>query len=277
MRRFFPLLLIPFITGLTSCTTEFKLAREFQSHHPDFMLHLTPPGFLYKYNHKGELIEGFGSLSPAGQDSALFWSSAFVRHVNDSIFQEVYVNSFIDELRNLEFTVYLGHDADSLLLLQPQSYELNIAQLQLDEYLYPYEDQDYFYDTLFYKKFNLAAMDFSVWLELKKIGVSGKPGTVLFSSHMATDDLEGEFLLDPFRQDVKYSYRIDSLEISDLYDIAGLLGKVHASYLYDFFMNQYIAFHYPPNFSPQLYYHYNRLRNNLIPVDDERFDVIEGN
>lgn len=274
MRALLPSILVLLAAGFSSCTTEYKLAREFRTDPPKFYLHVTPPGMLYKYNHKGEVIGGFDGMSAPQQDSALYYSSKLIQFISDSVFLQNYMNAFLDEIRNLNFTVYLGDEADSFLISQPQSYELSMAQIQIDEYFFPYEDQEYFYDTLFFKRIDLCAIDFSVWFELSKIGRSGKSNTVLYASHMATDDMEGEFLLDPFRQDVKYSYRIDSLEVNDLYDIATFLGNIHASYLYDFFLNQYIAFHYPQGFRPQGYYHYNRFRNNFYPVEEERFEVL---
>jgi len=275
MQRGISYILIILVAGFTACTPEYKLAKEFRANPPEFFLHVTPPELLFKYNHKGEMVEDFKQMSTIQQDSALFYSSGFVQYINDSLFLENYVNGFLDELRNLQFAVYIGHEADSFLLRQQQSYELSIAQVQLDEYFYPYEDEEYYYDTLFYKKFDLDAVDFSVWLELSKIGGSNSVRTILYSSHMASDNLEGEFLFDPFRKTVKYSYTIDSLEVEDINNIAVFLGKVHASYLYDFFLNQYISFHIPQGFTPEVYYHYNRFRNSFVPVEDERFDLLD--
>ncbi|MBC8457644.1 MAG: hypothetical protein H8D67_06585 [Deltaproteobacteria bacterium] len=277
MQKGFSYMLIILVAGFTACTPEYKLAKEFRENPPGFFLHVIPPELLYKYNHKGEIIEGFNRMNTIQQDSALFYSSGFIQFINDSVFLENYVNGFLEELRNLKFTVTIGHEVDSLLLRQPQSYELSIAQIQVDEYFYPYEDQELFYDTLFYKNFDLDAIDFSVWLELSKLGGSKNAKAILYSSHMASDDLEGEFMFDPFRQDVKYSYRIDSLEVDDIYNIAAFLGKVHASYLYDFFLNQYISFHIPQGFRPQVYYHYNRFRNSFVPVEEERFELLDAN
>lgn len=270
-------ILITLVAGVTSCTPEYKLAKEFRDNPPEFYFHVTPPGLLFKYNHKGEVVEDLNKMSAREQDSALFFSSSFVRYINDSIFLENYVNGFLDELRKLKFTVFIGHQADSFLLNQQQSYEINIAQIQVDEYFYPYEDKEYFYDTLFYKKFNLEAVDFSVWIELSKMAGDNPNKTILYSSHMASDNLEGEFFVDPFRQDVKYTYTIDSLKVEHLDDFATYLGKVHASYLYDFFMNQYIAFNIPKGFQPQVYFHFNRYRNSFIPVDEERFELLDSN
>jgi len=267
-----------FIMGsFNSCTLEYKLAKEFQVDPPDFHLLVKPQAHLFKYNHKGEAIDDFEEMTNSLQDSALYASSFFIQHIDDSIFLEKYVNGFIDELRKLDISVYLGEGAESVLMLQPQSYVVDIVQLQLDEYFYPYEDQEYFYDSLYSKSFNLNAIDFSAWFELEKLKSSRKQKTVLYSSHMASDDFAGSFMVDPFRQDVTYSYAIDSLAIADIYEIAGYLGKVHASYLYDFFLNQYIAFNLPQGFKPEVYYNYNRFRDIFIPIDEERFDVLDSN
>lgn len=276
MRRLLCYCLILLVAGVTACTPEYKLAKEFRANPPGFYFHLDPPALLFKYNHKGELIEDLNKMTPEQQDSALFFSSSFIQYINDSTFLENYVNGFLNELRNLQFPVYIGNEADSFLMSQPQSYEIDIVQIQLDEYFYPYEDEEYFYDTLFYKKFDLDAVDFSVWVELSKFNHSSNLKTVLYSSHMASDNLEGEFILDPFRQQVKYSYTVDSLSVGDLNDIATLLGKVHASYLFDFLLNQYIAFHIPKGFQPQVYYHYNRFRDSFVPVEEERFELLDS-
>ncbi|MBN1199802.1 MAG: hypothetical protein JXA23_10655, partial [Bacteroidales bacterium] len=125
--------LILLVAGITACTPEYKLAKEFRATPPDFYFHLDPPAFLYKYNHKGEMIEDLQKMNPEQQDSALFFSSTFVQYINDSAFLEKYINGFLNELRSLQFPVYIGHDADSFLMSQPQSYEIDLTQIQLDE------------------------------------------------------------------------------------------------------------------------------------------------
>ena len=263
---------------LHGCTPEYQLARSFRDHPPAFHLLVKPPLVLYSFNHKGEVVEGFGTLSEQQQDSALFASSNFIREISDSIFLEQYVNHFVEESRKLGFTVYLGEEeAKPILDTCYQAYIVNMAQLQVDEYYYPVEEKEYFFDTLFYKRFDLNALDFSVWLELNNWRNRGRAGTTLYSSNTMTDDFEGAFIMDPFQTGVKYRYAIDSLTVKDVYDIAGYLGRIHASYLYDFFLNQYILFHFSGNFTPQVYYHFNRFRDTFTPVEDERFDILNTN
>jgi hypothetical protein len=232
---------------------------------------------VLKYNHKGELVEGFDSLSRQQQDSALWAGSTYVQYLRDSILLENYMSNFISELRLLGFDVYLYELHDSIIRKKPQSYLLDIPQMQLDEYLYPLRDEDEFLDTVYFKTINLNAVDYSCWFELRKAVSESNRKALLYASSTAYDSFDGRFFNDPFTGLVRYRYTIDTLVVNDLYDMAAYLGKKHAGYLYDFFLNQYIARNMPEGIDFNEYYHYNRNRKNLTPVyDDERFEVLNS-
>jgi hypothetical protein len=252
-----------------------KIGKTFIESPPPIQILLFPPDDLFKYNHKGEDIAGFDSLTAAQQDSALEASSRFVGGVDDSAFLENYVNSFLGELRKLGFTVYLPEVADTLLKLQPQVYVLNMAQLQLDEYYYPFEDDIVFYETRYIKSFELNAVDFSVWYEISKMNSANPKKTLLYATHSMTDGVDGSFFLEPFTDEVRYRYSIDSISVQDVQTMALNLGKRHASYLYDFFLNQYIAYHMPEGEIPYWYYHYNRYTRTLEPTEDDLFQILD--
>jgi hypothetical protein len=194
--------------------------------------------------------------------------------VDDSLFLENYVNNFLSELRKLGFTVYLPEAVDSLLKEQPQVYVLNMAQLQLDEYYYPFEDKTVYYETIYSKSLELNAVDFSVWYEVSKMNSANPKKTLLYATHSMTDGVDGSFFLDPFTDDVKYRYTIDSISVADIQTMALNLGKRHASYLYDFFLNQYVAYHMPEGEVPYSYYHYNRFTHRLETVEEDRFQIL---
>ncbi len=261
---------------ISSCSVDKKIGMAFVESPPPIQFLLFPPAELYKFNHKGEEIPGFDSLSGARQDSALFYSSKFVQNINDSAFLEKYVNSFLDEIRKLGFTIYLPEVVDTLLKGQPQVYTLNMAQLQVDEYTYSYDDEAVFYETRYIKTVDLDAIDFSVWYEVTKMNTERPHKTVLYATHTMTDGFDGSFVLDPFSDDVRYRYRVDSISMDDVMTMAFNLGKKHAGYLYDFFLNQYIAYHMPKGETPYWYYHYNRYTGKLVPVEDEEFQVLDG-
>ena len=260
---------------LASCTMEKKLAQTFVKTPPEINIQLFTPDILFKFNHKGEEIEGFNALTDAQQDSALYASSKFMQYVNDSIYLERYLNNFINELRALGFNVFLDNSVDSFLQRQPQSYVVNISQLQLDEYIFPLEDSEPFDDTVYFKSFKLNAVDASTWFELSKINTPNPKKTVIYSSFTSSDGFDGNFVINSFTLNVQYKYKIDSLRLKDIYELSVYAGKKDASYLFDFFMNQYIAYYLPKGTEPQNFLHYNRFNKSLTPAEDERFEILQ--
>ena len=259
---------------ITSCLPEQRMAETFVKKTPEIRLLVVPPEYIYKYNHKGELVEDFERMTDRQQDSALLYSSRYVQRISDSILLENYINQFVGELRKANFDVFLPAEVDSFLVDRTQAYTVNISQIQLDEYLYPLEDKESFNDTLYYKKFDLNAMDFSVWVELSKVTSEKPKKTVLYDSQSAFDNFDGHFIQDPWSNQVHYKYHIDSLELVDIYDMAKYLGRKHGEYLFDFFMNQWVLYNLPQVPGDLYYFHYNRKRNFLEPTDDDRFDIL---
>jgi hypothetical protein len=264
------------LAGLVSCLPEQKLARNFVKSAMKIRLMVTPPDYVYKYNHKGEGIEGFSELNEAAQDSALLASSDFIQYLSDSLILETYVNRFIGELRKAGFEVYLPDQMDAFLSDQSQAYMVNLAQIQLDEYYYPYTDKETIDDSTYVKKINLNAVDMSVWIELSKANASKPRKTILYNSQTAYDDFQGLFKSDGWTGTVRYIYKLDSLTVANVYDMVKYLGEKHGEYLFDFFMNQWVAFSMPPDQYINYYYHYNRRQNILEVTEDERFEILPG-
>ncbi len=259
---------------LPSCLPEQKVGRNFVRSAATLNLMVNPPALVFKYNHKGEMIAGFDSLSEAGQDSALWENSIYIRRLSDSLLLESYVNAFISELRALGFNVLLGPNPDSAFQAGAQSYIVDVAQLQVDEYIYPLEDEQTILDTVYVKKVNLNAIDFSGWFELYKSRKQPVNKTLLYSSATIYDSFEGQYFTDLFSSAVRYSYRLDTIAIGDIYDMSRYLGSKHAGYLFDYFMNQYILQNMPDGLEPIDYFHFNRQKNSIMPARDEQFEVL---
>jgi len=256
---------------------EKELADNFIKKLPEIDIQLFSPDMVYKYNHKGETIKGFDTLTPVQQDTILFSHSKYIQFVKDSIFLDRYVNSFIDELRILGFKVFVDNSIDSVLLTRPQAYVVNFAQIQLDEYLLPFEDSETIDETTYYKTMELNAADLSSWVELSKLNAVKPAKTILYSSFSASDGFNGRFYYDPFSYNVRYKYKVDSLKLKDVYELSSFAGKRNASYLFDYFMNQYITYKLPDGEDPIDYFHYNRFQHSIAPAGDERFDVLDNN
>lgn len=262
------------LVWLPSCLPEQKLAKSFIQSRQVFNLMVTSPGIVHKFNHKGETIKEFSSMDSLERERALWYGSQFIRYVSDSILLENYMNAFIDELRLLGMNVFLETTADSFNTSHPQSYMVNLAQIQLDEYIYPLQDEVEYYDSVYVKNININAVDFSCWIDLNKAGIPNPRTTVLYATSTAYDAFDGRFYADPFSGQVRYRYSIDTLKAGELHELSSMLGKKHAGFLYDFFMNQYIGHHLPDGYDPLDYYHYNRKRDALVPAYEDRFEVL---
>ena len=261
---------------IPSCTIERKLGKEFLTQAPQISIEVFTPETLYKFSHKGEKIPGFDSLSGPQQDSALFASSRYIRFVDDSTFLDKYVNSFIDELRAIGFRVFVDSNVDTILRTEPQAYVVNMSQVQLDEYIQPYEDSEPVGDTVFYKSFELNAVDVSSWFELNKYNAVKPVKTVLYSSFTASDGFTGNFILNNFNMNLQYRYKIDSLKLNDIYDLASFSGRRYANYLFDYFMNQYISYQMPEGMEILGYLHYSPSRKTFNFTDEEKFEVLKS-
>jgi hypothetical protein len=259
-----------------SCTMERKLGKEFLTQTPQICIELYTPETLYKFSHKGETIPGFDSLTASRQDSALYAGSRFIRFVDDSVFLDRYVNSFIEELRGIGFRVFLDSSVDTILRTQPQAYVVNMSQIQLDEYFDPYQDSEQVGDTEYSKTFELNAVDASSWFELSKYNALKPVKTVLYSSFTASDGFSGNFIMNNFSMNLQYRYKIDSLRMSDIYDLASFSGRRDANYLFDYFMNQFIAYHMPEGMEILGYMHYNPSTKTFNFTEEEKFEVLKS-
>jgi hypothetical protein len=255
---------------------EKKLGKEFLAQTPQINIQVYTPESLYKFSHKGEIIPGFDSLSGTLQDSALFASSRFIRFVDDSTFLDKYVNAFIDELRAIGFRVFVDANVDTILRTEPQAYIVNISQVQLDEYFEPYEDSEPVNDTVYTKTFELNAVDASSWLEVNKYNAVKPVKRVLYSSFTASDGFTGNFVMNGFSMNLRYRYKIDSLLVHDIYDLASFSGRQNANYLFDYFMNQFIAYHMPEGMEILGYLHYTPSRKTFDFTEEEKFEVLKS-
>ncbi len=271
----FVFLLLMLMALMYSCLPEQQIAKTFIQSGNGINLLVTPPDQVYKFNRKGELIPGFDQLTNEQKDSALWFSSRYMQRLSDSLLLESYVNAFLEELRQLGFNVYLTDTPDAFNPAAAQSYNVNMAQLQLDEYLYPVEDEFEYFDSVFKKRIDINAIDFSGWFDLKKAGKENARTTTLYGTSTAYDEFEGRFFNDPFSGMVRYRYTVDTMEVNDIYEISGVLGKKFAGYLFDFFLNQYIAKNLPPNMELTDYYRYIRRKNAIVPAYEDRFEILD--
>lgn len=265
----------------TACSPQKKLARSFMREGDPPQLLLLPPPPLQLNNVNRSLIEPLLAENPAlNADSLLYFNSRFLQQVSDSVFYETFLNEFIVELELLGCRVYTSDSLGRFLSLQQAAWTLSLAQVELEEYLLPRIERDYFIEgedsNVYYKHFVLNAVNLNYWIEVSRLNDSGFPVQMHFASQKVTDDLQGEFRRHLVSGNVHYEYRFREMQVADIYRMAKYQGRLYAGYLYDIFLNYHLQQTVLPLNEEREYWHYNRQRDRLEPAGEQRFELLNN-
>lgn len=256
-----------------SCAPEWKLAKDYVATNPEPDIMILPVNYIFKSNLKKEEIEDPEKLDEYELDSALFENSIFLKKISDSAFLEIYINSMIDEFDKLGFNVYTEGALDTFLFFKSNAFILNMAQLEIEEYYTTHEDKDEFGEYIYHKELDLNTLNINFWLELSKLNSSGR--RVFFDSKEIADDAYGYFTENIFTGEVNYKYFLREMTLDDVYQYCEYLGARHASYTFDYLMNNYITKKFPSNKKRKYYMHYDRRTRTFDPAKRQRFIILD--
>ncbi len=259
---------------LSGCSPERKLAREYVRKHSGNGIMIVPLFELYKDNLSISYDTSF-QFSTDQLDSIAWEQSCYIKLVSDSVFLTTFTNNLIDELSVSGYDVYVDESSDVFLSLPDPKWVVQVAQLQLDEshriedqMMYSIETGEPYSDG-----FRINQLNLSSWFDVSRANSGNKQ--VLFLDGFIQDDFKLKLDLDIMGGSMGMTGKRDSLEINDVYRMAGESGKKHAELLYDYFLNEYIREHLPASIVNREYYHYDRKSNKLKRGLHERFDVLD--
>lgn len=270
--RIFTILLVVL---LSSCYPEYKLAKSYIDSEPDNSIMILPIDYLFKTSLKIDEIGDTTGLSSYEIDSVLIANSSFLKDISDSVFLETFINSLITEFEKLGFTVYTENYIDSFLFFQSPAYLFNIAQIELEEHSFEFEDSELIRGTEYFKKLKLNAMTINTWLEISTLNAEEEGRELFFADETIADIVDGHFGENLFTGDVKYNYRIIEMDEDIIYRYCELLGRRYAGYTYDYIMNEYVKQNFPSNKKLRFYMHYNRTNKTLDTTVEDRFVEME--
>ncbi len=272
---YFGIICIQAVLLFSSCSPERILARKYIGLSKGNGVMIVPSYELFKDN----LTLSFDSTIQYSQtqfDSIAWEQSCFIQHVSDSEFLTRFTNSMIAELTASGFDVYVDGSSDVFLSLPDPKWMVQIAQLELNE---AHRSELYYVFSLeniehpSYESFRVNKIDLSSWLEVSRTNAGNKQ--VLFLEGYIEDDLKNalEFKMN---EDATALFKTkDSLSVHDVYVMADDMGRKHAGFLFDYFMNEYIGENLPEGIINRKYFHFDRLNNSLKKQGDERFEVID--
>lgn len=276
-RRTSFLLLILIGILLVSCSLERKIASNYVRKVDKKSIMLFFPDYIQKTNLKTDSIPNADSLDAFTLDSILYAQSIYLQYVDDSLLLSRCKESLIKELILYGFNVYEIDRMDEFIALNDSSYVLNLAQIELEEYLYILRPEYHLDERNFYTvNIGVNAINLNSWFELDRHNIPSEQYPVLYSSYYLHDEVEGGFII-KYEKGLKltYQYKIDSVNIVDVYELAALSGKKYAINLYDYLLNLYIQDNMPKGQVPVAYFHYERKSKMIITIYEDSFIEID--
>jgi hypothetical protein len=234
------------------------------------------PDFLLMENLKTAEVDKMKDLDPQARDSILYATSDYLNKISDSAFLVIHVNAMVEELRRQGYTVFWENALDTFLAWEGEAYILDMAQILLEEYSVSQVEQEIFDDTLtYYKRFVLNALSISSWFDLSQVNAEEPLRDLLYASHYLQDHLRGNFSRHPLKGTVTYKYVHKPIELSDIYRLAGILGKKYAGWVTDHLMHTYVEREMPENIRPEAWYHFDPVEKRIRRSWGERFLQLE--
>jgi hypothetical protein len=225
---------------LPSCSVEKMLGKEYRELRPDSVALLLMPDYLLKYNLKTYDFPGIDTMPQWQQDSILLANSIFLKQITDSIVLTGFRENFKSRLGQYNIQVLEEQSLDTFLLVHHSGFLVNIAQISVEEYIYPYSfDYDLADEVVTVSDVDLNALNINVWVEISRLN-SEQKNKVLFASNSICDELEGYFRQYLFTGKLQFEYTIDTLTMEKVDSFTNEMGTTCATYLYDYFLNDYI-------------------------------------
>lgn len=279
IKRTYPLIiLVAFISALaSSCSIEKKIAREYIKDDSTRMVLVMQPDYIFKKSLKEWEIDSADVMDDWTLDSLLWVNSMFLQYINDSLFLDYYVSNYILELEKLGFTVYGEDSLMSFLSGQSNAFIVNMAQLEVEEYIMPIQEEEQFGEYVYYEVIDLNAINLNSWFEISRVNEEEEMA-MFFASHYLTDGMEGYFRYYWYTGEVGFNYEVDTIPMENLYKLSALAGYVYAGYTFDYLMNKYIDKRMEKEQQQRstIYYRYDRMRKYLDEADEEeRFIPME--
>ncbi len=259
------------LAGLASCNPEKQLAIDFASKTNQKNILIIYPDFLFKKSLKTYLLDSIQHDKDGNTDSLLLEHSKYLGELVDSLFINNYILGYAKSLTNFGFRVYNQNQAEQFLGIDSNTYQVNIAQIELEETIYTYRDEMNIIDQYYFHDHNLNAVYVNSWFEYSNTNEVSTKQQVYFTTDLITDIPDGSFDYDIFNGKMRYMYNIDSLEVGSLYEFAYRIGSEYAKYTFDLLLNDELNKKIPPSERSDYYWRYNPTSHQFFPADEDRF------
>lgn len=263
------------LVGLISCNPEKQLAIDFTYKSVNKNILILTPDYIYKSSLKTYMLDSIEFNKNDNKDSILLVNSDYLHKLNDSLFLANYVLGYAKTLSSFGFRIYSQNQIEDFMTLDSNTYQINIAQIELEETLYTYRDEIEYNDSYYFHDHNLNAVYVNTWFEFSNTNEVTNKQQVYFTTDMITDIPDGTFDYDIFNGKVRYMYNIDSLQVNALYTFAYRIGAEYARYTFDLLLNKDLDAKIPTEQRSETYWRYDPSYHTFYPATDDRFILLD--
>lgn len=261
---------------LSACSVERQMGRIYIARADSTSFLVLFPAEVFVVNKKNENFDGSFLFSEAQKDTSLFRNSVLLPFLNDEAILKPFKESFVKELSNYGYRVYDTTQMDQFMAVEHHSRVLNVAQIELQEYLTSYEDAVTVDEQVYTKVIYLNGINIGSWFEISPINEVEKAKIpVLFATHDLTDRWNGYFVQRFLTGEIEYRLEIDSLQPNDVFNFAAYLGRLYAAYTFDYMLNRDIKSKTPLQEQTESYYRYDPYQKRLFVTDQDKFIELE--
>jgi hypothetical protein len=185
-------------------------------------------------------------------------------------------NSYVSELKKYGIKVYTEDQTEAFMKHDSLAYILNLAQIELQEYFSPVEDEVRVSETLYTYDFTVNGLNLGLWLEFNKLNDNNiKKPTVLFATHDLLDRYEGYFSMKFMTGKINYNLKVDTLTIERAMNFISYLGRLYAAYTFDYMMNDYVDRKLGPALVQRKYFRWDPFNRRLKATINDRFIILD--
>lgn len=266
---------IPFVVVLiglmmTSCLPGSSVGKRYVRQKQKESISMLSADFLFKENLNTGSIEGYKKMDSLQKDSARYYNSIFVQHIEDSVFLTAFYQGMYDVLTGMGYKVFTESEMQDFLL-QENAWMVSIAQQGVEEYAYPFYQRGDFEDTTVYSEgINVNGFVLNTWIEISQLN-GNQPMEVVFNPTTFEDRIMGDFQWNPFTDEYPYNYSRSDIVLSDLNLLAMEAGRENAGLLLDYFLNNYINSRRKTKLSKENYLHYDLQQRKFRLAKQERY------
>ncbi len=268
------LLLIPLLTA--SCSIERKIARQFNEQAGQMALLTFKTDYIFKNNEKElTLVESEG-LGQWQKDSLRLEKTLIIKQLdNDSILLDFFFKAYRRELALYGVKVYHENELDAFFQRDTNSWIVNLAQVEIDEFDYFFQESEYIGFNTYTFDYMINGLSINAWFELTQVNdTMGRKPEILFASNTLYDEFQGTFVQNFLTGEINYRISHDSITSDDFLGFVSFLGRLYAGYTYDHLLNKYLDEQVPTHHRSPRWYRYDPYRKLLFNTDSDFFTPI---